>query len=209
MTPTESPPSHAPAGALLALRLDDLLERTAETTPTPGGGSVAAISGALAAALLARAARGSRTAWEDAGGAAAQAWSLGRRLAVLAEADSEAFAEALDALSGGGESSGDGRDALLAERLARAAEVPLEIAAAAADVASLGALVVERGDSGMAVDAAAAVFLADAAAKTSHQLVRVNLGTRGDDTRLARATAFAESSRVSARHVIDTLGEHQ
>lgn len=209
MTPTESPPEHAPADALLTLRLDELLERTAERAPTPGGGSVAAISGALAAALVAKAARGSRATWEDAGGAAAQARALGHRLAVLAEADSEAFAEALDALSGGGESSGDGRDALLAERLARAAEVPLEIAAAAADVASLGAVVVERGDKGMAVDAAAAVYLADAASRTSLQLVRVNLGTQGDDVRLARATAFAESSRVSVRRVTETLGELQ
>ena len=64
---------------LLALPVGEFLDRTASASPTPGGGSVAAVTGALAGALVAMVARltdrkkGYEQAWELAGEAAGRA----------------------------------------------------------------------------------------------------------------------------------------
>ncbi|WP_460392046.1 cyclodeaminase/cyclohydrolase family protein, partial [Actinophytocola sediminis] len=47
----------APPSSLLHLSVGGLLERVAARTPAPGGGAVAALTGAVIAALVALAAR--------------------------------------------------------------------------------------------------------------------------------------------------------
>src|SRR5439155_24134578 len=105
----------------------------------------------FAASLVAMAARGSRDSWPEAGGVAAQALALGARAAPLAEEDAAAWIAALAALRG------DEPDP--ERKLARAAEVPLLIAEAAADVGELAALTAEFGDGTFRGDATAAALL--------------------------------------------------
>src|SRR5438445_7680224 len=81
----------------LDLRLRDLLERVAAPEPAPGGGSVLALVAALAAGILAMAARASGDDWPGAGGVAAQAEALRARAAPLAQADAETYERALAA----------------------------------------------------------------------------------------------------------------
>ena len=61
--------------------------------------------------------------------------------------------------------------------LERAAQIPLDIAESAVDVASLAAVVAERGDQALRADAVAAALLAQGAARAAATLVEVNLGT--------------------------------
>jgi len=61
---------------MLDLRLREFLDAVAAAGRTPGGGSLAALVTASAAALLAKVARTSKAAWPEAGAVTAQAEAL-------------------------------------------------------------------------------------------------------------------------------------
>lgn len=187
----------------LELSLDELLRSLAAGGRAPGGGSAAALAVALAASVAAMVARSSQSAWDEAAGVAAQALALRERAAALAEADAEAWEDALAALESAGEGGDPRRDFALAQRLSRAAEVPLEIAVLAADTAALAAAAADRGDGAYRADAAAAAALAAGAASAAAHLVQINLAVRQDDQRLARAQAAAQTAWEDARSALD------
>ena len=159
-----------------------------------GGGSAAAIAGALASAVVAAAARGAGAAtWPEAPAAVAQANAFRHRLETLARRDAEVYRRATDVLR---EHRGD---AAIVVAVGAAADVPVEIAEASADVAELAAEVASRCDTHRANDAAVAVHLAAAAARAATDLVRVNLTTAADDPRLLRAAAAADAAAALSR----------
>jgi formiminotetrahydrofolate cyclodeaminase len=180
--------------------LDDLADRS----PVPGGGSAAAVATAMAAGLVAMAARAAADSWPEARGVAAQAEALRDRVAPLAELDAAAYAQVLQLLDVPGAGDRDHRDFRLGVALSHAAELPLRIAEAAADVAELGLLVAERGDPQRRADATAAVVLADAAARVGAHLVRINLAAQAEDDRVARA---GELTDATGRAALRALGE--
>ena len=166
----------------LDLRLGELLDRISDDGLAPGGGSAAALTVAFAGRLVAMAARCS-TGWADAPGVAAQASAISDRAAALASDDGHAWDEAVVALRDA-ESAGahdPRRDFALEQKLEAAAAAPLEIAALGADATALAVLAAEEGDPTYRADVAAAAALA------AGHLVRVNLGVRPGDARLARA----------------------
>jgi formiminotetrahydrofolate cyclodeaminase len=182
--------------ALLDRSLRELLDDVAARGRTPGGGSVAALVTALAAALLAKIARTS-TAWPDSRGVAAQAESLRDRAAPLAQATAEEYEAALQAREDEGE-SGERRDFALGRAYARAAEPPLQIARAAADVAELAVVVARNGDPAFHADAVIAALLAAGAACSAAELVGVNLTASARDERVREAERLAESAARAA-----------
>lgn len=156
----------------------------------------------MGAALVAKAARSSLEDWPEAAGIVAQADSLRERVAPLAQTDAEVYREALEAMRSPSEIEPDRRDAEIADALARAAEIPLQIAEAAADVASLGALVAERGNDALRAEAAGAAALAEASARIAAQLVQVNLTVDAKDPRIAGAQRFADEAAEAARRAL-------
>lgn len=182
--------------------LSGFIEELAAETPAPGGGSTAAVVTTMAAGLAAMAARFSREHWEGAAGAIAQAETLRARAAPLARADAEAYENVLAALRMPKDLEPEVRDSLLGEAFSRAAEVPLQIAAAAADVADLGAVLAEEGNPNLRGDAVAAALLAEAAARAAANLVEINLGTTEGDERVERARALAEAAGNAARRAL-------
>jgi formiminotetrahydrofolate cyclodeaminase len=178
---------------LLELTVRAWLDELGDRTPSPAGGPAAAVAGAMAASLVTMTARLSED-WHEAGGVLAQALALGDRLGGLAETDADVYTEALITLDHRDEIPGDRRDHVLGEALARAAQTPLEIAEAAADVAVLAAETVERVDARLRADAEIAVALAAAAAEAAARLVEVNLATTRDDARVAQARTAAEAA---------------
>ena len=192
----------APARTYRGLPLDELLAEVSSPEPMPGAGYVAAVALEMAAGLVAMAARVSRGEWGEARGAAAQATTLRERIAPLAERNVDAYREAVALL---GEDAARGDDESLRDALERAAGVPLEIAEAAVDVASLAAVVAERGDQGLRADAVSAALLAEAAARAAATLVEVNLGTTSADERVARGRDLAGSATAAAQRARSTL----
>ena len=143
----------------LELPLEELLREVASPDPAPGGGFAAGVALAMAAGLVTMAARLSRESWPEAGGAAAQAEALRARAVALAQQNTEAYLSAVAALAHDEQGDPGRRDELIARALERAAEVPLEIADAAADVASLAAAVAQDGEPSLRADAAVAASL--------------------------------------------------
>lgn len=193
---TESPPGTSKLSDSLTDRLDAVTEAVAAATRVPGGGSVAAMVVALAAALVAKAGRLSLDHWRHAGGAIAQAEALRARAGPLAEADAAAYSEAITALEAGTETIGPA--------LLRAAEIPLLIAEAAADVAALARVVADEVDPDVRPDAVAAATLAAAGAQAAAHLVGVNLGAQRDDERVLLAQALAASARRASEAALAT-----
>ncbi|MFL6010523.1 MAG: cyclodeaminase/cyclohydrolase family protein [Gaiellaceae bacterium] len=157
--------------------------------PASGGGPLAARVTASAAELLAEIARASEGSWPEAAGVAAQAASLHDRAAPLADITAHAYGQALGAAGG---------DYEVGRAYARAAEPPLRIVEAAADVAELAALVAAQCDPARRVDAVAAALVAAAAARAAAELVAVNLTMATNDERARRAIALAEGAARAA-----------
>jgi formiminotetrahydrofolate cyclodeaminase len=157
--------------------------------PASGGGPLAALATASAAELLATIARASTKNWPDARGVAAQAESLRDRAMPLAGLSAEAHANALVA-SGG--------DYEVGRAYADAAEPPLRIVEAAADVAELAALVAEYGDPARRADAVSAGLVAAGCARAAAELVAVNLTVSANDERARRADLLAEDAARTA-----------
>ncbi len=169
------------------LRIDTLLDALASKMPAPGGGSAAGLVGAMAAALCAKVAH-----FSENGGSAAQAAALCRRLTALADEDARLFTNALSEL--------DRRDDdfKLGRALEQAADAPLRIAEACADVAALASALAE-GSSVHQADARSAAALAAGAARAAALLVEVNLGVSDNDERVQLAQRLSAQAEASAR----------
>ena len=180
----------------LDLRLGELLE-SVTVRGGPGAGAIAALNAAAAAALVELAARATELEqWPEAAGAAAQARRLRERLVPLAREDAEAYQAAVAQLRDRGD------DFALGEALARAADLPLEIADHAENVAALAADAAVRAHPELRADAAAAAALALGAAWAAAKLVEINLGMQEDDPRVARARRIAAGATRTAREAL-------
>jgi formiminotetrahydrofolate cyclodeaminase len=169
------------------------IDSLASPSETPASGSAAAATAALASGLVAGVARAAGDP-----GTAAQAEALAARLTMLAAEDADAYEAAMRALGQSGDGS-ETHDFLLGAMLRRAADVPLQIAEAAGDVALLAALVAEIAPGAQRADATGAAILAEGAARAAAHLVDVNLAARPGDERHARAhEAVAAAAGVSA-----------
>jgi len=186
----------------------ELLERLAAKTPAPGGGAAAALAGATAAALTEMAAAYALTRPGcDGEGITAlhrRAGALRERLLELADADARAYQPVLDALA---LDRGDsGRAPALRAALSAAAEVPLEIAVASAEVAELAATSARApGNEPLAGDASAAALIAEAATRAATALVQLNLEGSPEDPRLPRAGALAQHAWETRGRVLGWL----
>lgn len=177
----------------------DALEAPA---PSPCGGTAAAAAAAMAASLVTMVARGSGD-WDDAAGVAAQGRALRARLLALGDADTQAFANVLMRMR---EPTGtaEQRDFALGDALIQAAEVPLRIAEAAADVAELAAFAAAEGAPQLRPDASAAATLAEAAVRASTHLVEINLATVAGDRHSARGVELAEAAATARERALGT-----
>lgn len=172
------------------------LDQLAARTPTPGGGGAAAVTGAMAAGLVAMAARFSAARLPGAGELADQADELRRRLAQLADMDAQAYAAVLEALRLPREASQ--REVQRQEALLGAALVPLEIAGIGAQVAVMAARLAETGNPNLRGDAVTGAVLAAASARSAACLVDINVRLGGLDPGLSRRAAQAAADADGA-----------
>lgn len=187
------------APSFLDLTVGRLLDEVASPRPSPGGGSVLALTLALAAGVVAMAARASGESWEEAGGAAAQADALRVRAAALADRDAEVYERALAVVDASVGTDPERRDWEIGKAVAAAAEPPLQIGELALDVARLAVETAARADQRLRPDAVAAAALAGAVARGAAELVAVNLTASPGDERVLQARELAEDADRAAR----------
>src|SRR5918996_2770643 len=192
---------------LSELSTRELLELLASEERVPAGGTGAAVVVAIAAGLVAKAARLSRSGGLEAGGAVAQADTLRARALSLAQSDAVAYEDALATLANVEQIEPERRDAAIQDALIRAAEIPLLISQTACDVSQLAADVAEAGNPEVGADAAVAALLAGAAASAAGHLVEVNLATVPEDERAARGEVFASKAASAARRAVSTAAD--
>jgi formiminotetrahydrofolate cyclodeaminase len=173
--------------------LEEFLSDVAAATPAPGGGSSAAVTAALAGALVEMAAR---LASSD--HSAEQAAALRARALMLAQEEMSSYTPVLEAR--------DEHERELA--LAAASEPPAQIAEAAAEVAELGVEVAASASDAVRGDALTGVVLAEAAASAAFRLVEINVGSgpvferaRDAELRAARARASGTGRPPPPPHV--------
>ena len=174
--------------SLSELTLETFVERIAERTPAPGGGSVAATACALAAALVEMAARfGTDPA---AGSDTAEAAQLRARALTLIDRDAAAFGPVLEAARAG-EDPEPARNA--------AAEPPLEMARIGARVAELAAGRAAAGNPNLRGDAVTGALLAEAGTRSAAALVAINVADPADPRRTEAAEAASAAARARSR----------
>ena len=175
--------------------IDAALAELGAADRSAAAGTGAAFAGALAAAVVAKAARVS-----ERGGTAAQAVSLQRRLLRYGDADAKVLAEARAALARSRSETADARrDFELGTVLRRALAVPCSIGEACADVAELAADERETVVPDFRADLAAAAAVAAGAARAAAHLVEVNLVATPDDPEVIAARRFtARAAAVAA-----------
>jgi formiminotetrahydrofolate cyclodeaminase len=182
--------------SLLDLSVTDWLDELAESRGVPGGGSALAVVASTAAAVLAMIARVSEQP-----GLAAQAEALRVRTAPLAQIDAETYEAALMAPDTTEGLNAEQRDWHIGRAFAAAAEPPLEIARAGADLAELAAVLAESGDPRVRADALVAGRLAAAVVQGAGELVAVNLTAVEGDPRVAEARDLADRAERSLSRV--------
>jgi len=164
------------------------LDALAEGAPTPGGGSVAALAGALAAALtsmvcsLSLNKKPDEAAERDLNEALGRVHTLRSELTALIEQDALAYQGVLEAYRKPKASSQEKkeRSAAIQQALEEAARVPLQVARGAVEVLDLLPALLETGLASAASDLGVAAYVAQAAVKGAALNVRTNRSSLRD-----------------------------
>lgn len=188
----------------LSLPLGRFLGLVASGEAAPGGGATAAVTVALAAGLSSMAARFSADHLTDAYLLADRAESLRVEVAPLARADAEAYGRVLEAYRTPRERDPEERREHIRAALSDAADVPLAIAEAGAEVAEVAARLAEEGNPNLKGDALAAVLLAEAGVRAATNLAEINLSSGGsEEGRRGRAAALLEIASRARQRVLE------
>lgn len=185
--------------------LSGFVASVASSAPTPGGGSVVAHVGTLAAALVQMVA-GLTTGRKKYAAVDAEmkqialsAVELSNTLGGLVDADARSYTAVSDAykLPKAPDDAAVRRTAAITDALLGASRVPLETARACAAVAELAATVATKGNTNAVSDAGVAALLAEAACRGAAYNVRINVASLEDRSR--GASLVAEAAGLVAR----------
>ena len=187
--------------SLSALSLAAITEAVDSDAPVPGGGAVAACTGALASALAGMTARFSARSAAQPGQFSAladQAAALRSRCLRLADDDARAYAGYVAAARMPREPDPQPRQQALRAALDHAAAVPLELAATAAELARLAGELTRSGSRRLRSDAATAALLA--VAGSAAIFVAENVRGGPGDSRISQAHAAAAEAAAIAQY---------
>ena len=167
----------------------DFLDALASNAPAPGGGSVAALSGALGAALLSMVCNltlGKKkyaAVQDEIATLVAQTEVLRQRLTDLLEADVEVYTGVSTAYLMAHKTPEEkaARSAAIQEALKAAAQVPLAVAGACVEVLELCTQTAEQGNLNAVSDAGVAALMAEAGLRSAALNVIINVNAIKDE----------------------------
>jgi len=193
------------AAASDGISLSGFRAAVASSNPAPGGGSVSAHAGSMAAALVQMVAgltigrKKYAEVEETFKEIALQAASLGQRLAQLVDLDAQSYDAVSMAykLPKATPEQETMRKAAITAALIGASEVPLETARACATVAELAEMAATKGNSNARSDAGVAALMAEAACRGAAFNVKVNVDSL-DEPAAAKGLSEAAENFVRA-----------
>jgi len=168
--------------------IDEFLEAIAAPSPTPGGGTVAAICAALSVGLsrmvanLARGKEGYEAAQGELASLDERARRLQARLRELAAEDAASYEAVVAArrMPRGTDEERKRRVEAMQAAYRKAAEVPLETMERSLEALEIASVAVTHGSRSATSDAGVAALLAEAAMRAAALNVRVNLAALRD-----------------------------
>jgi glutamate formiminotransferase/formiminotetrahydrofolate cyclodeaminase len=188
---------------LTGMRIDEFTDLLSTDAPAPGGGSVAALCGALSGALssMVGALTHGKKGYEESFGEMEEAGIEGQRLKeqFLADVDRDtaAFNRVMDAMRMPKKTDEDqaARAAAIEEATKEATLVPLEVLRRSLEAAKLARTVVEKGNRNSISDAGVAALTARTAAEGAYLNVRINLPGIEDASFRKKTLSEAEEIR--------------
>jgi formiminotetrahydrofolate cyclodeaminase len=179
----------------------NFLDELASNAPAPGGGSVAALGGALGAALVSMVCnltlgkKAYAEVQEEIEDLLARSEALRARLTGLLEKDVEAYTgySVAAKMPRDTEEQKAERATAMQAALKTATDVPLEIAEAAVEVMDLCMPAALKGNKWAVSDAGVAVLMAEAALRSAALNVLINLGSIKDEEFVAAKRAHLDS----------------
>ena len=188
--------------ALADLSIKEFMAKTASNSPVPGGGSIAALSAAIAASLSEMVAhltigkKGYEALEEEMQEIAKDAFQYRERLIRYIDKDSNAYNDVMAAfkLPKATEQERNSREGAIQQALINATLVPLDVVRDAFKIIELAGKVVKQGNKNAVTDAAVAVMMARTAALSALYNVKINLASIKD-------TDFVEEIREEIKHM--------
>jgi formiminotetrahydrofolate cyclodeaminase len=176
--------------------------------PTPGGGSAAALAGAMGASLLAMVAglpKSKAATAEDAARLAAagqRSTALAAELKTLVDRDSEAYRQVMAAfrLPKGTDEEKSARTQAIQLAMRAATATPLEVMRACAAAAEQGVVVAAMGNPSASSDAAVGFELLAAGLRGARLNVEINLGSIKDAEYVKKVQAEVEELERAIAH---------
>ena len=186
--------------------VSDLLEAFRSSEPTPGGGSAAALAGAVGASLLAMVAgvpKPRAATEEDLGrlrAAGARCAELSTRLAAAIDRDSEAYRLVLAAyrLPKSTEEEKANRSARIQSAMRAAIEAPLDVMRACSDGIEQAAVVAAHGNRNASSDVQVGLELLGAGLRGGKVNVEINLPTVTDPDYAGRVRTTIDTLALEA-----------
>ena len=176
------------------------LDQLATNSPTPGGGSVAALTGALGAGLISMVCSLTlgkekyKDVEADINGIFAQSEALRPKLQDLIEADVEAYGKLNSAykLPRETDEQKKARTAAIQAALLIATDVPVSIAEACVGVIELCAPAAAKGNVQAVSDVGVAMLLAESGLRSANLNVMINLSAIKDQEHVAKIRAYVD-----------------
>ncbi len=189
---------------LAALRISELLEKTASSDPVPGGGSIAALGAAVSASLAEMVAnltvgkKGYEAVEKEMRAVAEKMRPLREKLLKDMDRDADAYNEVFSSfkLPKNSEEEKQKRQKAIQNGLKTAATVPLGVAEDALRILKLARTVIAKGNKNAVTDGAVAVMMARTAVLSALYNVKINLGSIKDQ-------AFVDEMREKVNRLED------
>ena len=199
---------------LVTMRVASFVDTVSSDSPAPGGGSVAALAGALGAALAAMDAnltvgkKGYENVFEQLSTLAVRAQELKSALLEIVDEDTKAFNAVMDAmrLPKSSDLQKKMRDAAIEAAGKQAALVPLHTARLCLDSMKLSLEAARSGNANSATDAATGCNMAHAGLQSAIMNVRVNIKTLADEkfkSQLAQECVALEKQAEAEKAELD------
>jgi glutamate formiminotransferase/formiminotetrahydrofolate cyclodeaminase len=203
-----------PPRPLAAMSLGRFADALSMDTPTPGGGSAAALAGALSGALTAMVAnltvgkKGYESAFEELKRTALRAQDLKDECLRLVDLDTAAFNKVMDAFrfpKATADQQAE-RDAAVERATKEATLVPFQLLGLSVELLKLAKIVARRGNRNSLSDAGVAAISARAAADGAFYNVRINLPGLRDEAFRTDLTTKAAGLKSQARRISSEVG---